>query len=202
MPRRLVLLLLLVVAGCRGASDGGGAGSTTSEPQMAGTTTTLESTTTTSATSFEVPAVIDLPYVQRVLKTIYHLDGEATRHVYAKKIPDAELYERLEAIFGEPLLTQAKRILGEAAYDGFVRFADPPGDAFVRAVDILQATPTCMVILADLDYRPQYREARPPQPQAIIRLRRADVLPYNPTGWGVVAAGAPVNPNENQRICQ
>jgi len=35
--------------------------------------------TTTSASSFEVPAEVDVPYVQRVLKTIYHLDGEATR---------------------------------------------------------------------------------------------------------------------------
>ncbi len=139
--------------------------------------------------------------MQRVLETIYHLDGEATRHVYAKKFPDAELNERLEAIFGDPALTEAKRVLGENAADGFVRFANPPGDAKIRAVEIIQATPTCMIIRADLDYGPQFKEPRPPQPQATIQLGRADVLPFNPTGWGVLVAGVP-NAGQNLKVCR
>ncbi len=192
------LLLLLLATGCRSASSGGGATTTSLLP--APTTTTLLQPTTTAAPSFEVPAVIDLPYVQRVLETIYHLDGEAVRHVYAKKVPDAELNERLEAIFGDPALAEAKRVLGENAAEGFVVFANPPGDAKVRAIEIIQATTKCMVIRADLDYGPQFKESRPPQPQAVIQLGRAEVLPLNPTGWGVVFAGQP-EPGQNLRVC-
>lgn len=148
-----------------------------------------------------MPAVIDLPYVQRVLEAIYHLDGEATRHVYATKAPDAESDERLEAIFGGPRLVSAKRVLQEDAANGFSTYADPPGDANVRAKEIIQATPTCMVVRADLDYGPQFREYRPPEPPAVIQLVTADILPYDPTGWGIVGAGAPVDPGANLRAC-
>jgi hypothetical protein len=196
---RWLLLTILILTGCqRGSPAGGGSTTTTLGPPA----TTLEATTTTtSPTSFEVPAVIDLPYVQRVLETIYHLDGEATRHVYAKKIPDAELNERLEAIFGGARLKEAQRVLGENAAEGFVRFADPPGDATVRAIEIIEATPTCMVIRADLDYGPQLKAPGGRLPRAIVQMARADVLSLNPTGWGVVGAGTPIDPNEDLRTC-
>ncbi|CAA9269444.1 MAG: hypothetical protein AVDCRST_MAG76-3300 [uncultured Acidimicrobiales bacterium] len=193
------LAMLLLVTGCRNAS--GGVGTTTSVPPPSTTATTVVQPTSTTQPSFEVPAVIDLPYVQRVLETIYHLDGEAARHVYSKKVPDAELNARLEAIFGDPALSEARRVLGENAADGFVRFANPPGDAKVRAVEIIQATPTCVIIRADLDYGPQFKEPRPRQPEATIQLGRADVLPLNPTGWGVAFAGVP-DPGHDIKVCR
>ena len=191
-------LLLLVAAGCRG-SAAPGVTTTVLAPPPPTATAPVESTTTTGS-PFAVPAVIDLPYVQRVLETIYHLDGEAARHVYAKKAPDAELNERLEAIFGGPALTEAARVYGENAAEGFVFFARPPGDPKVRVVEIIQAMPRCMILRADLDFGPIYKERPARQPQAVIQLRRADVLPFNPTGWGVVAAGTP-EPGTNIRVC-
>lgn len=146
---------------------------------------------TTTTLGFEIPAVIDLPYVQRVLETIYHLDGEAARYLYAKKVPDAAFNERLEATFGGPRLAEAKRIYGENTAEKFARYADPPGDPIVRAVEVVEATPSCLIVRADLDYRPQYKSPGPPEPQAVIQLRPADVLPLNPTRWGVVVAGVP-----------
>lgn len=192
---RTWLLLLVVCVGCRGSADPLPTTTTTLLP-----TTTAPAPTTTTTAGFAVPAVIDLPYVQRVLETIYHLDGEATRYLYARKLPDAQFNERLEAIFGGQALTEAKRVLGENTAEGFAVFADPPGDAIVRAVDIVQATPRCMIIRADLDYGPQYKEPRPRQPQAIIQLAPAEVLPFNPTGWGIVGAGTPL-PDQDLAKC-
>jgi len=204
---RWLLLIVLVTTGC-GARSGRAtttATTTTSTvpPRIEVTTTAAPAPTTvaTSASSFAVPAVIDLAYVQRVLKTIYRLDGDASRRAYAMKAVDLEVVERLEAIFGGPRLTEAKRVLAENAVERFILFADPPGDAIVRAVEIIQATPTCMVIRADLEYGPLFKEPRPPQPQAIIQLRRADVLPFNPTGWGVVVAGDPA-PGQDLKVCE
>lgn len=203
VPVRLRVLLLLpivVLAGCRSPAGGGGATTTGPPPSAATTVTGIAPTSTALATGFELPAVIDLPYVQRVLKTIYHLDGEATRHIYAKKVPDAELYERLDAIFADPVLSNTKRVLGENAADGFIRFANPPGDATVRAVEIVQANPTCIVVWADLDFGPQYKEGGTPGPQAVIQLARTDINSFNPTGWGVEVAGAP-KARENLKVC-
>lgn len=193
----LVLSLVVLLGGCRSASGGGPTTTIFASPS---TSSTAVQPTTTSATSFEMPAVIDLAYVQRVLETIYHLEGEATRHVYAKKVPDAEMNERLEAILGGPRLAEAKQVLGRNAAEGFVRFANPPGDAEVRAVEIIQATASCMVVRADLEYGPHYKEPGPPQPQAIIQLGRAKVGPLNPTGWGVLFAGRP-DEGQNLKVC-
>ncbi|HEV8115449.1 MAG TPA: hypothetical protein VGP53_04360, partial [Acidimicrobiales bacterium] len=84
-------VILLLLAGCSGSSGGAAPTTTTTLlPPLETTTTAVAPTSSTVAAAFAVPAVIDLPYVQRVLETLYHLDGEATRHAYANKGPDAE----------------------------------------------------------------------------------------------------------------
>jgi len=183
--------LILLLAGCSASSSGGGAlpATTTTLLPPLETTTSVAPTSSTVAAALAVPAVIDLPYVQKVLETIYHLDGEATRHAYANKAVDAESDARLDALFADPRLASAKRNLRDNVE--FQVLADPPGDATVRAVEIVQATATCMVIRAELDYGPQYKEFRPPQPQAVIQIERAPLSPLNPTGWGIIVAGAP-----------
>lgn len=138
--------------------------------------------------------------MQRVLETIYHLDGEAARYLYAKKVPDAEFNERLEAIFGGPRLAEAKRVYGENTAQNFIRYADPPGDPIVRAVEVVQAIASCIIVRADLDYRPQYKSPGAPGPQAVIQLRRAVVKPMNPTAWGVIVAGTP-DEGTDIRVC-
>jgi hypothetical protein len=193
--RWLLLLVFLAAASCRDS----GTDPPVTTMLLPETTVTQPATTTTLG--FEIPAVIDLPYVQRVLETIYHLDGEATRHAYAKKTVDAELYERLEAIFGGEALEESKRILGENAAEGFAVFANPPGDPKVRAVEVLQATTKCIVVRADLDFGPYYKDQRPPPTQSLIQLAPADVLPLNPTRWGILVAGQP-RPGTNTRVCQ
>lgn len=192
---RWLLLLLLGVAACRDS----GASLPTTTTLLPDTTASLPPTTT--APGFEIPAVIDLPYVQRVLETIYHLDGEAKRYVYAKQVPDAEFNARLEAIFGGPALDESKRVIGQNAAERFVLYANPPGDARVTAVEIVQATQGCMIVRSHLDFRPVYREERPPQPIAVIQLRSAVVSPLNPTGWGVVFQGQPET-NQDIRVCK
>ena len=194
--------LILLLAGCTASSGGGALPATTTTllPPLE-TTTSVAPTSSTVAAAFAVPAVIDLPYVQRVLEELYHLNGEAIRHAYANKAPDAESDERLEAIFGGPRLVSAKKVLRDLAENGYRVFANPPGDAKIRAKEIVQAVQTCLIIRADLDLGPQYSDPRPPQPQAIIQIEGSDVLPYNPTGWRIVGAGTPINAGEDLRTC-
>jgi len=203
--RRPVLVLVLLVAGCTDTSSGGGGTATTTGPVPAIATTVAELPATTLAPGvappFQMPAVVDVAYVQRLLDAIYRLDGEATRRAFVTGAPDAEVDERLVAIFGDPALAEAKRVLTDQAADGFVRLANPPGDATVRVVEVLQATPACIVVRADLDRGPVFREPRPATARVVIRLARADVLAFNPTGWGVVSAGVP-EPGQDVNLCR
>lgn len=196
--RRWLTLLLVLAAGCRSSADPPPVTTTTLLP-VPETTTTIPATTTTTD-PFAVPAVIDVAYAQRVLENIYRLDGEAVRYAYAKKVLDAELDARLVAIFGGPALEEARRILKENAAERFVRFADPPGYPKVSVIEIVQATPLCMVVRANLDFGSYYKRVQAPDPQVVVELRTADVEPFNPTGWGVLVAGRP-RPGTNVMVC-
>jgi len=192
-----VVVLAVLVAGCRGASDPKAAPAVVTSAAP----TTVVETTTTTTTANPWAAVVDLPYVQRVLKAIYSLEGEAVRYAYTHKIRDGEVDARLRAIFGGPALEEARRVLDNNIAEGLVQFADPPGNADVEAVEIVQATPTCMVIRADLDFSPFFKRPRPRPPPAFIQLSPGDILPINPTGWGVVVAGDP-DPSTNVKVCR
>lgn len=195
-------LLTLGLVGCSVSSGDSVPATTTTTllPPLEATNTSVPPTSSTVAAAFVVPPVIDLHYVQRVLEAIYHLDGEATRHAYANKGPDAESDARLDAIFGGASLTSARDFLRSHSDDGFRRLVNPPGDPTVRAVEVIQATSTCIVVRAALDFGPQYSESVPAKPPAVIQMARADVLPYNPTGWGVVVAGEP-DPRQDLKVC-
>lgn len=204
--RRPLLVLLLLVAGCTDTSGGAGTATTTTTgpvPAIATTVTQVPTTTLAPgvAPPFQMPAVVDVAYVQRLLDTVYRLDGEATRRAFVTGAPDAEVDERLVAIFGDPALTEAKQVLADQAADGFTRLANPPGDATVRVLEVLQAAPACIVVRADLDRGPVFREPRPAAARVMISLARADVLAFNPTGWGVVSAGVP-EPGQDVNPCR
>ena len=202
MRRRLAVLALgtLLVA-CSG--DPSAPPPPSSEPLGPAPTespsTTLAATTSTTL-GFTTPAVIDVPYVQRVLDEIYRLDGEAARYIYAKRLPDAEFNARLEAIFGEPALGEAKSLYGQGAARGFDNFANPPGNPKIQVRSIVETTPSCILVRASLDFRPLFVGADRTQPDGVVQLSLADVLPLNPTGWGVVLAGTPL-PGQELRAC-
>lgn len=198
--RRTVLLLVVaaVLAACTRGTD---EQPPSPEPTVPPSTVTLpaESTTTTVA-GFEVPAVVDVPYVQRVVDEIYRLEGEAARYIYARKLPDAEFNARIEAIFGEPALEETKKLYGRGAASGFDTFADPPGNPKVKVRSVVQATPSCILVRADLDFRPLFIGAERTEPNGVVLLSVAEVLPFNLTGWGVVAAGT-IPPGEELKRC-
>lgn len=192
----------IVLAACSGRAAEQPTGTSTSiEPPSTTTAPTTVAPTTSTSLGFERPAIIDVPYVQRVVDEIYRLEGEAARHLYANKVPDAEFNDRLEAILGEPALKDAKSVFGRASADGLRIFADPPGDPVVKIRSIVEFTQTCILARADLDFRPLFKDAERRQPDGLVQLNPGDVLPLNPTGWGVVGAGVLAPGQEGKRAC-
>ena len=190
------LALALVLGACTdGSPNPLPPTSVTTQPAPVDTASTTSAPTTSTSLGFERPIAIDVPYVQRVLDEIYRLEGEAARYIYAKGVPDAEFNERLKAIFGEPALGEAKSLFGQQAAQRFTRLANPPGNPRIVVRAILEMGDDCIVVRGDLDFRPLYKVKERTIPNGVVVLRPADVLPLNPTGWGVVAAGTPL-PNQ------
>jgi len=187
------LALALVLVACTGGTKSPPPPPTSiaTQPTPVETAPTTSAPTTTTSLGFERPIVIDVPYVQRVLDEIYRLDGEAARYIYAKGVPDAEFNARLGAVFGGPALEESKSVYGQAAAQRFTTFANPPGNPKMVVQKVIEATSDCILVTASLDFRPLYKASDLTEPAGVVILRTADILPLNPTGWGVVEAGKP-----------
>ncbi len=202
--RRLAVALALsaLLAACSGGTVAAPPPSSTTEPPPTSTSSTTEPATTTSTSlGFDKPATIDVAYVQRVLDEIYRLEGDAARHLYANKVPDAEFNERLEAIFGDPELSDAKTSFGRDAAERLSNFTEPPGDPIVKVLSIVDSAPDCIVAQATLNFTALYKRTAPASPTVLIQLLAGSVEPLNPVPWGVVAAG-PASPATDPKVCQ
>jgi len=186
------LALALVLVACTGGTKSPPPPtSVTTQPVPVDTAPATSAPTTSTLLDFERPIAIDVPYVQRVLDEIYRLEGEAARYIYAKGVPDAEFNARLEAIFGDPALEATKSLYGQGAAQRFDTFANPPGTPKVKVRSVVEATAECILVTASLDFRPLFKGADRTEPDGVIILSIGEVLPLNPTGWGVVSAGKP-----------
>lgn len=201
--RRLAVALALsaLLAGCSGGTVAAPPPASTTGPPPTPTSSTTETSTTPSTSlGFDKPATVDVAYVQRVVDEIYRLEGDAARHLYANKVPDAEFNDRLEAIFGDPELSDAKTSFGRDAAQGLSNFAEPPGDPSVKVLSILDSTPDCIVVRATLNFTALYKRTAPASPTVLIQLLAGNAEPFNPVPWGVVAAGPPSSTTD-PKVC-
>src|SRR5207244_4073688 len=112
--RVVALVVLLGVAmaaaacgGGHGAGSDGVAGASTAAPSTAPATT---SSTLTPVD--QVPAVITIEYVQRVMDALDKVEGDLTRKLYADKVPTPEWRNGLMAIFDGKAFDNAEASYG------------------------------------------------------------------------------------------
>lgn len=152
---------------------------------------------TTALTGFEVPEVIDVAYVQRVVDEIYRLTGEAARYAYAIKASDDEFKARMNAIFQGTEFDAVTSAFSSGSPGGFSVFANPPGNPVISISSVVEGTRSCIIARANLDFRPLFiRTEKTPLDGIVQLLTTTQNSSYNPTGWTVVAAGTPALDNE------
>src|SRR6266496_306237 len=114
----------LLLAGCAG-----GARSRPSVAAAATASTAAPSPSTTDPTVApvdEVPAVITVEYVQRVMNALDRLEGDLTRKLVHDRVPSPEWRQMLTALYNEPAFSQAEASFGrDAARDLDVYIATP-----------------------------------------------------------------------------
>jgi hypothetical protein len=168
----------LLVAAC------GGSGSAhTTDPTLK----RPSSTTTSTTLSYAVPATIDAAYVDRVMKALDHVYGDAIRHLAQVKSMDPYFVDRLNAIYTpeESTFEQSTWSL-EQQKSGFDRLKDDPSDPVTTTTRAIVMTPQCIFVAVDRDFGAIYKDPKPKLPNRYIGLVRPSSPPtstVNPTPW-------------------
>ena len=171
-----------------GACSSGGH---THDPQV----TLAPATTTTTTPLDQIPATIDVPYVQRVMDALDHLTGEAAREFVAQRGPTPKFEQIIEAVYTGQALQDTKDAFGRAAAQpDLTPFNSSPGDPVTTVQTILASIRGCVVFRADSNDGPML--TRPPPPGTTETIYRINLLPtgtgkeqINQTGWWIVIAG-------------
>lgn len=173
----LAVIALLVLAACRdGKAD---------EPRT--TVPTAPSTTTTTAVSYEVPATIDIPYIEKVMAALDRVDGEAARRAAAQRQLDEEFLNYYAAIYTSEYFDLVKQAWYEIAGRGFEDLVADPGDPTTTVVKLIAASATCVLFQANRDFSASFREPDPPSGARYVALvplpPDRDPGGRNPTPW-------------------
>lgn len=148
----LAVVALVAPAACR---DGG-----TDEPRTTvPTAPTSAATTATTAVSYEVPATIDVPYIEKVMTALDHVDGEATRYAAAQRQIDEKFLSMYVSIYTDKYFQLVKDSWLQIAGEDFVRLVVNPGDPKTTVERVIRADTGCILFQARRDYSSQLREA-------------------------------------------
>lgn len=189
VPGRCVLLVLVLAAllgACFGRGGDGDHGTGPTVPP-GGTS----STTSTTAVSYDVPAVIDLAYVQRVVSAFDHALGDAIRVLVRDRAMSDEFLQYLVGLYTEPEFETQQRAWSESVASGFIeRTASPPGDPKTTVFRLERSDPKCIIVRADRDYAATLKrgETQPVTAQddylvLVAKGTNRDPLAINPTPW-------------------
>jgi hypothetical protein len=189
-----VALCVLTASSCR--SGGGGPRATVPSTAAALTTSsTTASTTTTLQPLSETPKVVDLAYAQRVASALTHLEGEASRLLFASKARTAEVDGLLSSFLYGEALTDEQRAMQDDLSISLKSYRSPPGDPVLQVISVESASSKCMALLADSDFRPRYTSDVGVQRVAVIlqRNQRPEAADHSrtPTDWVITDAGTP-----------
>ena len=195
-----VLVGVLAVVGC---SDHGR--DTTRAPTA--TVRKEAATTTTSVVPVDqVPAVIDVAYVQRVIDALDHVMGDAVRALVAAKAPDRAFYERLRAVYLDPEFERVQSSFGRSAANDLAGFRDAPGDPVTRVGRVITAANDCIFAEVDRDLGPTHKESPSPEVRHSYlglgtRRTEHDPAALNPTAWMIGLDGTNVDGSEPRNPC-
>ena len=195
-----VLVGVLSVVGCSDRGDDATRGPTA-------TVRNEPATTTSSVVPVDqVPAVIDVAYVQRVVDALDHVMGDAVRALVAAKAPDREFYERLRAVYLDPEFERVQASFGRSAANDLAGFSESPGDPITTVGRIITAAHDCIFAEVDRNLGPTHKgQPSPEERQTFLALGTRkpehDPTSRNPTAWMIGFDGQNVDGSEPPNPC-
>ena len=164
-------------------------------------------TTTTSVVPVDqVPAVIDVAYVQRVIDALDHVMGDAVRALVAAKAPDRAFYERLRAVYLDPEFERVQAGFGRSAANDLSGFSDTPGDPVTRIGRVIKTTGDCVFAEVIGTSEPLLKVPPTEERDTAIsafghRKPERDPARRNPTAWMIGFDGTTASGKEPRNPC-
>lgn len=175
------LLAVLVGACTAGSAKPGGTGAVPSD-------------------AWAVPAVITVPYINRVLAKLNHIDGDALRSARAANGVTPEFTADEMAIYAnEANYKLSVSVVQRSVANSWKDISPSPGDAVTTVRQLIRADRTCVYASVTEDLRPQGPGGVGVAPQWWIAVVPKERTAVNPTGWALIyngydsSGGAPKN---------
>lgn len=177
------MLLALVVSALLTSCNGRSRSEDTLPPAPSTTTTTIDVS--------KVPPTIDVPYVQAVMDALDQRTGDMVRVLVANKLPNAEFYALMRALYDDPQFSVEQSDYGNYAARGLGPLSPTPQNPTTIIKRIIDASSNCIVADLNHDYGPIFREPVAEDEGGFIQLRlkrsEHDPLQKNPTPWAIIA---------------
>lgn len=174
------MLALVVLTACRDSSAGEARTTVPTRPPTS-------STTATTAVSYDVPAVIDAAYVEKVMAALDHVEGEAARYLASKRQLDEDWVRFLAAIYDSKAMSLTQQAWLKIAGNEYTSLSERPGDPVTTVERLLLVSTECIVFEATRDFSALFKEPDPPRPQRYVALVPTppgrNPGSYNPTPW-------------------
>ena len=191
---------VLLAAACNSASRGSPGGATVpTEP----------ATTTTTAASYDVPAVTDAAYVEKVIAALDHVLGDGIRLMVREGTLTVGFLDHIVAIYSEEQFERKQLLWATDLEEDLKRRPPVPGDPVTKVQRLVKAEPTCIVAAVDRSFAATVigEEVRPTQQEYIALVPRKpgrDPRGLNPTPWvmsfdaALQSGGEPEDPCRDQ----
>lgn len=181
-----VLFVGVLSTGCKRANGRPPEGATV--PIEAPTTTTEAATATTL--SYEVPAVIDEAYVERVMAALDQVLGDAIRVLGKNRKITEEFLHHLTAIYTEDEFELHLGVfVEEGRQDGFASRTPTVGNPRTDVLRLLEATARCILAEVHRDYSATVTGEALPSAKSFVSLvpksAGRDHRQLNPTPWAM-----------------
>jgi len=186
------LALALVGACASGGAKPGGTASVGTAPRAQASTTTID--------PWAVPAVITVPYVNRVLAELNHIDGNAIRSARAANALTPEFNQLEMSIFAtEQNFDLTQQVWQKTIADGWANVSEDPGDVVSTVMQLLSTSSQCIYASVREDFSHQGPGGVGVAPKWWIALSPTRPTTANPTHWAFIydgydsSGGAPTN---------
>jgi hypothetical protein len=172
-----LVVAFAVTAACSSATaKGGGTAKVPNAPPM-------------TSDPWAVPATITVPYVNRVLAELNHIDGNAVRSARAANAITPEFTQLEMSIRANDNEFQLVQTLWtKTMTDGWPNISLKPGDRVSTVISLLAATTACVSAHVSEDLQQQGPGGKPPPPW-FIALVPKPVSYANPTHWAFIFDG-------------
>jgi hypothetical protein len=152
-------------------------------------------TVRTSVDPWAVPAVITVPYVNRVLAELNHIDGDAIRSARAANAITPKFQQLEMATSATPQEFQlVEQVWTKTKTNGWTNISPSPGDVVSTVLRLTDASASCVVAKVRENLQPEGPGGVGIAPQWWVALLPHPPSAINPTHWAFVFNGYETSP--------